>query len=472
MKTFAKILSIVLCLTMVIGMFAVIANAAEGASISFADTANRTSISEEEQVWSQNGITVTNQKAESASPVADYSNPARFYKGSSLTVAYAGMKQINFNCNSDKYAGSCLESITGDANATATANGKVVTVVFTNAVDSFTISSLAAQVRVDSIDVYTTVNDTEPEPEPDPVKVSIVDAIKIAQEGNGNMYIVSGTITKIDNETYGNLYIADDNGNELYVYGLYSADGSVRYDAMEVKPVAGDKVELLGELTTYKGNSQMKNAWLKAHTPGEGTPDPEPEPEPVEAQLPDVTAPAANTAYKFGMIQVKNGHTVYINGGIDQDRYLTTTENKADAVDVYVVAEGDGFKFYFEQAGAHNYITLGLNEAGKVALSYGDVGTVWKYDASIFAWCAELDGTMYYMGSYNNFDTISASKTSYINAENAGVSQFPAGFFAAEAGTDPNPDEPAPGGDAISLAICSLLVSGGALAILPKKREN
>ena len=43
-----------------------------------------------------------------------------------------------------------------------------------------------------------------------------------------------------------------------------------------------------------------------------------------------------------------------------------------------------------------------------------------------------MDGTDYYIGTYNNFNTVSASKLSYITAENTGVSQFPGNFFKYE----------------------------------------
>jgi len=46
-----------------------------------------------------------------------------------------------------------VSSITADG-FEATADGLVVTVVFTEEVDSFSISSMAAQVRMDSITVY------------------------------------------------------------------------------------------------------------------------------------------------------------------------------------------------------------------------------------------------------------------------------------------------------------------------------
>ena len=75
-------------------------------------------------------------------------------------------------------------------------------------------------------------------------------------------YYLVGTITEIVNTQYGNLYIKDAEGNTFYIYGLYSVDGETRYDAMETKPVVGDKVTVYGIITSYNGTSQMKNAWL------------------------------------------------------------------------------------------------------------------------------------------------------------------------------------------------------------------
>ncbi len=169
---------------------------------------------------------------------------------------------------------------------------------------------------------------------------------------------------------------------------------------------------------------------LPVEEPSQGGEDNKGEEKPVEPQLPPVNAPEAGKAYKFGMIQVKNNHTVYITGEVD-GRYLVTTEDKSAALDVFVVAEGDGFKFKATIDGADAYITVYLNDEGKVSLGYTAEGSVFKFDATISAWCTELEGTVYYAGSYNNFDTMSASKASYINAENTGIEQFPAGFFEA-----------------------------------------
>lgn len=121
-------------------------------TISFFDKANRTVLTTSQQVWEQNGIKVINDKSASTSNVADYAAPARFYKSSKLTVEYPGMKKIEFVCNNGTYANDLKKSITV---GTSTIAGSVVTVVLAEAVNSYVVETLAAQVRMDSITVYT-----------------------------------------------------------------------------------------------------------------------------------------------------------------------------------------------------------------------------------------------------------------------------------------------------------------------------
>ena len=75
-------------------------------------------------------------------------------------------------------------------------------------------------------------------------------------------YYITGVITNVYNTQYGNMYIQDEDGNELCIYGLYSADGNTRYDAMESKPVKGDEVTVYTVLGMYDTTKQGKNAWL------------------------------------------------------------------------------------------------------------------------------------------------------------------------------------------------------------------
>ncbi|MBE6620412.1 MAG: hypothetical protein E7625_03500 [Ruminococcaceae bacterium] len=107
-------------------------------------------------------------------------------------------------------------------------------------------------------------------------EVTVVGAntIGLAQGHNkytADKYVVTGEITEIANDKYGNIYIKDAKGNTFYLYGLYSADGEVRYDKMETKPAVGDTITVSGILGQYNGAAQMKNAWLVSHTPA--TPD-------------------------------------------------------------------------------------------------------------------------------------------------------------------------------------------------------
>lgn len=73
-------------------------------------------------------------------------------------------------------------------------------------------------------------------------------------------YFTKGKITSIDNTTYGNMYIEDDEGNKLYVYGLY-IDGK-KYGEATTKPVVGDYIIINGAMTSYSSKAQMKNADL------------------------------------------------------------------------------------------------------------------------------------------------------------------------------------------------------------------
>ena len=151
---------------------------------------------------------------------------------------------------------------------------------------------------------------------------------------------------------------------------------------------------------------------------------------PIEPQLPEITAPAAGTAYKFGLIQVTNGTTVYVTGEVT-DRYLVTTTDMAAAADVYVEEADGGCKFYILVDGVKSYIYIYNNDAGKRSVAYGAEGNVFTFNAECGNWVTTFDGKECYLGAYNNFETISVSDTSYIDASNAGIKQFPAGFFTA-----------------------------------------
>ncbi len=155
-------------------------------------------------------------------------------------------------------------------------------------------------------------------------------------------YSVTGKIVGISNTQYGNMYIADDNGNQLFVYGIYDATGEVRYDALDYKPVVGDTITLLGVIGTYNGNeAQMKNGWLTNVVKGEGL---------------ENTDPKANSvltiaeAIELGASKMHNIYTenkYYITGTITEvysDIYgnMYVTDGNGNTLTIYGTWNADG----------------------------------------------------------------------------------------------------------------------------------
>ena len=76
-------------------------------------------------------------------------------------------------------------------------------------------------------------------------------------------YYVKGTITSITQTTYGNMYIEDENGNKLLIYGLYDQSGN-RYGNMSSKPQVGDTIIICGPIYRYDSSTiEIKNGtWI------------------------------------------------------------------------------------------------------------------------------------------------------------------------------------------------------------------
>lgn len=84
--------------------------------------------------------------------------------------------------------------------------------------------------------------------------------IPTAGNSTKERYYTMGYIKSIENTTYGNATLEDFNGKTFIIYGMYDFAGSVRYDSLKDKPVAGDFVVLYGTLKNYTGKKEMENA--------------------------------------------------------------------------------------------------------------------------------------------------------------------------------------------------------------------
>lgn len=119
-----------------------------------ADKANRTSLSTEKQVWEQNGIKFTNDKAQSTTNVADYGNPVRLYKGSTFTIEAPGyITKIVFNSSANINTSTYFDFLKASVGE-CSVDGTDVTVVLSGTSSSVTYSAAGGQVRLYGLTVY------------------------------------------------------------------------------------------------------------------------------------------------------------------------------------------------------------------------------------------------------------------------------------------------------------------------------
>lgn len=128
-------------------------------TISFANAGQRTIRNNNQQVWQNAGITLTNDKNGNRNTnVSSDVNPVRFYQNHKLTIKAPGViKSITFDCYSSyyiNYADDMETSIGTLSGATVKVSNDKVTVEFTAAnATEFVVDNLAAEVRMDSLSV-------------------------------------------------------------------------------------------------------------------------------------------------------------------------------------------------------------------------------------------------------------------------------------------------------------------------------
>ena len=133
-------------------LISMVSFAQTAATLTFDDKAKCTSSSASQQVWEENGIVFTNDKAASSTNVAVYA-PVRLYASSAITVkcSLGNIAQIEFIC--DTYKNTYPADLQKSIGAEATVSGTKVTVTPTATSDTYEVKKLAAQVRLKSVTV-------------------------------------------------------------------------------------------------------------------------------------------------------------------------------------------------------------------------------------------------------------------------------------------------------------------------------
>ena len=90
------------------------------------------------------------------------------------------------------------------------------------------------------------------------VSEALAFASSLGSEESTKSILVVGRITSINNSTYGNCYIEDDEGNTLFVYGIYDESGN-KYNSLSYQPKVGDTIVMYGPILYYNGTTLELN---------------------------------------------------------------------------------------------------------------------------------------------------------------------------------------------------------------------
>ena len=192
-------------------------------------------------------------------------------------------------------------------------------------------------------------------------------------------YIITATVEKVTNPSYGAMVIKDDTGS-ISVYGSWSEDGELSYADLEDKPYAGDTVKLSCILQNFNGTPEIKNARILEVTHNE-----------VEINEADYTEMTINSVREAEAgTKVKTTGVVaaitYANGYIPSGVYLIDDTNSIYVYDSQLAARVQvgnkitilGTKAYWildtETNNAQKFGYKGCNQIDSVYLKSNDEG--------------------------------------------------------------------------------------------------
>ena len=70
-------------------------------------------------------------------------------------------------------------------------------------------------------------------------------------------YFVKGKVVSVENTVYGNFWLEDEEGNQLYVYGLTDRSGMLLYNAMNDAPTVGDTIIIKAPIKKYNSTIEL-----------------------------------------------------------------------------------------------------------------------------------------------------------------------------------------------------------------------
>ncbi|MBQ8322414.1 MAG: hypothetical protein IJX91_00440 [Clostridia bacterium] len=135
-------------------------------------------------------------------------------------------------------------------------------------------------------------------------------------------------------------------------------------------------------------------------------------------QLITVGAPSAAEYDVLYMDQLGTGQRLYLAGG-ESSGFLNTTTNANEAVTVgleAVAEKEDTYYLYYLDGEAKKYVEIYKNSDSKIRVRYSDTAvTEYTYSEKYATLVSTFESNEYYLGTYDTFTTVGASKTSFLD---------------------------------------------------------
>ena len=201
-------------------------------------------------------------------------------------------------------------------------------------------------------------------------------------------------------------------------------DGTaIAIDGLNATVTRGEEDATVVITATINGKSLDYTVVVKADDGGEPAPT---------QQI--ITIPQTGT-FKLIIEQNNRKEALYFTGAMNGYYYATST-NADEAVDVTVANGSAAGKYtlsFVDADGATQY--LYIEKSGNFTnVKFGSTPFDWTWEAERNVLIATLSDGDYYLGTYGNYDTISASQVYRIeDSDVIGVSQFPARFYGTMA---------------------------------------
>lgn len=127
--------------------------------------------------------------------------------------------------------------------------------------------------------------------------------------------------------------------------------------------------------------------------------------------------PEAGVAFKLGMYQATNQKHLYITGVLSGN-FGATDENKYNTPDFYIEEATGGFYIYFMNGTTKTYISVQVSGTYN-NVKFSTTKGLFTFDEKTGAFITKTSNGTVYLGTYSNYNTLSASYISYITGSNA-----------------------------------------------------